>query len=109
MGNDKRKKIRFLKKEEDWNWQGETINSYSLKQLKDHEINFGSSFIECFKVYKSLFKIQQLTTKIKRIKVFLKWLADDEKFRLSNNQHNIFLISNCFNLLIKTIIVYKII
>merc|ERR1739838_714412 len=51
--NDKKKKIRFIKKEEDWNWEGETINVYSFKQLKDHEINFSYSFIEYFKVYKS--------------------------------------------------------
>ena len=102
------KKIKFIKKEEEWNWQGETINIYSFKQLKDYEINFGSSFIECFKVYKSLFKVQNLSTKIKRIKIFLKWLASNENFILSNNQHRIFLIVNYFNLLIKIVTKYKI-
>ena len=102
------KKIRFIKKEEDWNWQGETINIYSFKQLKDYEINFSSSFIEYFKVYKSLFKIQNLSTKIKRIKIFLKWLSSNENFSLRHNQHRIFLLVNCFNLLIKTITKYKI-
>jgi DNA-directed RNA polymerase subunit beta len=106
--SDKKKKVRFIKKEEDWNWQGETINIYSFKQLKNSEINFSSSFIEYFKVYKSLFKIQNLSTKIKRIKIFLKWLAYTENFILHNNQHRIFLIVNSFNLLIKTIIKYKI-
>nr|YP_010215332.1 RNA polymerase subunit beta [Thalassiosira profunda]UBQ34813.1 RNA polymerase subunit beta [Thalassiosira profunda] len=102
------KKIRFIKKEEDWNWQGETINIYSFKQLKDYEINFSSSFIEYFKVYKSLFKIQNLSTKIKRIKIFLKWLSSNESFFVSHNQHRIFLLVNCFNLLIKTVTKYKI-
>jgi len=106
--NDKKKKVRFIKKEEDWNWQGETINSYSFKQLKNYEINFSSSFIEYLKIYKSLFKIQNLSTKIKRIKIFLKWLAGNENFILEGNQQRIFLIINCFNLLIKTIIKYKI-
>ena len=106
--SDKKKKVRFIKKEEDWNWQGETINTYSFKQLKNYEINFSSSFIEYFKVYKSLFKIQNLSTKIKRIKIFLKWLASNENFILQGNQHRIFLIVNCFNLLIKTIVKYKI-
>ena len=105
---DKKKKVRFIKKEEDWNWQGETINTYSFKQLKNYEINFSSSFIEYLKVYKSLFKIQNLSTKIKRIKIFLKWLASNEDFILEGNQHRIFLIVNCFNLLIKTIVKYKI-
>ena len=106
--SDKKKKVRFIKKEEDWNWQGETINIYSFKQLKNYEINFSSSFIEYLKVYKSLFKIQNLSTKIKRIKIFLKWLASNEDFILQGNQHRIFLIVNCFNLLIKTIVKYKI-
>ena len=106
--NDKKKKIRFIKKEEDWNWQGETINSYSFKQLKDYEINFSFSFIEYFKIYKSLFKIQNLSIKKTRIKVFLKWLVCNENFVLLDNKHRIFLIVNCFNLLIKTVIKYKI-
>ena len=106
--SDKKKKVRFIKKEEDWNWQGETINIYSFKQLKDYELNFSSSFIEYIKVYKSLFKIDDLSTKIKRIRIFLKWLACNENFVLRGNQHRLFLIVNCFNLLIKTITKYKI-
>jgi len=105
--NDKKKKIKFIKKEEDWNWQGETIKSYSFKELKNYEINFGSSFIEYFKVYKSLFKIKNLSTKRKRIKIFLKWLTSNEHFVLLDNQHRIFLIINSFNLLTKTITKYK--
>ena len=106
--SDKKKKLRFIKKEEDWNWQGETINIYSFKQLKNYEINFSSSFIEYLKVYKSLFKIENLSAKIKRIKIFLKWLACNENFILQGNEHRIFLIVNCFNLLIKTVVKYKI-
>lgn len=106
--SDKKKKIKFIKNEEHWNWQGETINIYSFKQLKNYEINFSSSFIEYFKVYKSLFKIENLSTKIKRIKIFLKWLACNENFILKGNEQIIFLIVNCFNLLTKTIIKYKI-
>jgi len=106
--SDKKKKIRFIKKEEDWNWQGETINIYSFKQLKDYEITFSSSFIEYVKVYNSLIKIENLSTKIKRIKIFLKWLTCNENFILPDNQHRILLITNCFNLLMKAIIKYKI-
>ena len=105
--NDKKKKVKFIKKEEDWNWEGETINIYSFKQLKDDEINFGSSFIEYFKVYKSLFKIQNLSTKIKRIKILLKWLRSNKNFLLLYNNDN-FLILDYFNLLLRTITKYKI-
>ena len=38
----------------------------------------------------------------------MKWLASNENFILQGNQHRIFLIVNCFNLLIKTIVKYKI-
>jgi DNA-directed RNA polymerase subunit beta len=106
--SDKKKKIKFIKKEEDWNWQGETINVYSFKQLKNYEINFSSSFIEYIKVYKSLIKIENLSTKIKRIKIFLKWLVCNENFILLNNENRILLVVNCFNLLVKTITKYKI-
>lgn len=96
------------KNKENWSWLGETINIYSFKQLKDSEIKFTSSFIEYFKIYKSLFKIQNLSTKIKRIRIFLKWLAYSEDFIFSNNEQRIFLTVNCFNLLTKTVAKYKI-
>jgi DNA-directed RNA polymerase subunit beta len=105
--NDKKKRIRFIKKEEEWSWQGETINIYSFKELKDYEINFSSSFIEYFKIYKNLFKTQNILLKKKQIKIFLKWLVCNENFILLENQHRIVLIINCFNLLIKTITKYK--
>merc|ERR1712194_898796 len=105
--NDKKKRIWFIKKEEDWNWQGETINVYLFRQLKENEVNFSYSFIEYFKVYKSLFKIQNVSVKIKRIKIFLKWLAGNENFILSNNKHTTFLTVHFFNFLIKTITKYK--
>ena len=106
--NDKKKKIHFIKKEEDWNWKGETINSYSFKQVKNYQINFSFSLIEYFKIYKSLFTIQNLSIKRKQIKIFLKWLVYSEKFLLLNNEHRLFLIVNYFNLLVKTITKYKI-
>ena len=98
---------RWFKKE-DWNWQGETINVCLFKQLKKDEVNFNYSFIEYFKVYKSLFKLQNVSTKRKRIKIFLKWLAGNENFMLSNNKHTTSLTVHFFNFLIKTITKYKI-
>ncbi len=105
---DKKKKIRFIKKEEYWNWKGESLNIYSFKQIKDYEIDFSTSFVEHFKVYNDLFKIRHLSTKIKRIKIFLKWLACNNKFSLPNKKHLIFLLINSFNLLSRTIVKYKI-
>ena len=106
--SDKKKKIRFIRKEEYWNWKGKSINLYSFKQIKEHEIKFSYSFIDYFKVYKSLFKATDLSIKIKRIKIFFKWLTCNEKFIITNNKNLIFYIINSFNLLTKIIINYKI-
>lgn len=104
----KKKKIRFIKKEEYWNWKGESINSHSFKELKQYETNFSNSFIEYFKVYTNFLKIENLSEKLKRIKIFLKWLLLNNRIVLSNNKQIIFSIINSFNLLSKTIIKYKI-
>lgn len=105
---DKKKKVRFIKKEEYWNWTGESLNNSSLKQIKDNEIIFSSSFVEHFKIYKSFFKITNLSQKIKRIKIFLKWLTSNKKFIVIDNKHLVLSIINCFNLLLKLLIKYKI-
>jgi DNA-directed RNA polymerase subunit beta len=106
--SDKKKKIRFIKKEEDWNWQGETINLYSFKQIKDYEMSFSLSFIECFKVYKSLFQTNSVNTKLKRINVYLKWLKFLLHTNHSKNRNRTSLIIKCFNLLTQIIITHKI-
>ena len=106
--SDKKKKIRFIKKEEDWNWQGEAINLYSFKQIKDYEMNFSLSFIECFKVYKTLFQTDNLYTKLKRINIYLKWLKFLLHTNHSKNRDRTSLIIKCFNLLIQTIVTHKI-
>ena len=106
--SDKKKKIRFIKKEEDWNWQGETINLYSFKQIKNYEISFSLSFIECFKVYKSLFQTNNVNTKLKRINVYLKWLKFLLHTNHSKNKNRTSLIIKCFNLLTQIIITHKI-
>ena len=106
--SDKKKKIRFIKKEEDWNWQGEAINLYSFKQIKDYEINFSLSFIECFKVYKSLIETNNLSTKLKRINIYLKWLKFLLHANHPKNPSQISLIVKCFNLLTQLLVISKI-
>nr|YP_010200933.1 RNA polymerase subunit beta [Skeletonema marinoi]UAM91420.1 RNA polymerase subunit beta [Skeletonema marinoi] len=106
--SDKKKKIRFIKKEEDWNWQGEAINLYSFKQIKDYEMNFSLSFIECFKVYKSLLQTNDLNTKLKRINIYLKWLKFLLHTNHPKNRDRTSLIVKCFNLLTQTIVTHKI-
>nr|YP_009093167.1 RNA polymerase beta subunit [Roundia cardiophora]AIR75840.1 RNA polymerase beta subunit [Roundia cardiophora] len=107
--NGKSKTIKFIKKEEYWNWEGETINLYSFKQLKDNEIDFSLSFIEYFKLYKSLFGILgKPKTKLKRIKIFLRWLSNNKNFTLDETKNIIVSLTNSFNLFIKTLAKYNI-
>ena len=106
--SDKKKKIRFIKKEEDWNWQGEAINLYSFKQIKDYEMDFSLSFIECFKVYKTLIQTDNLNIKLKRINIYLKWLKFLLHTNHPKNKDRITLIVKCFNLLTQTIVTHKI-
>ena len=106
--SDKKKKIRFIKKEEDWNWQGEAINLYSFKQIKDYEMDFSLSFIECFKVYKSLIQTDNVNIKVKRINIYLKWLKFLLHTNHPKNKDRITLIVKCFNLLTQIIVTQKI-
>jgi DNA-directed RNA polymerase subunit beta len=107
--SDKKKKIRFIKKEEDWNWEGEAINLYSFKQIKDYEMNFSLSFIECFKVYKSLLQTDNLDIKLKRINIYLKWLKFLLHTNHPKNKDRTTLIVKCFNLLTQIIVTHKIV
>ena len=105
--NNQKNKRRFFKKKEKWSWQSETINVYLFKQAKDDNIDLNYSFIEYFKVYKSLFNVQNFSKKINRIKIFLKWLAGNENCKLLTNKQTIFLTINFFNFLTKTVRKYK--
>ena len=78
--NPENKKIRFVKKEENWSWQARSIDVHLFKQVKDNDITLSYSFLEYFKVYKTLFNTQNLYKKTNRIKIFLKWLAGNENF-----------------------------
>jgi len=108
--SDKNKKIKFIKKEEYWNWDGQPINLYSFREIKEQEINFSSLFIEHFKIYKNLLILPDSSTKIKRIKIFLKWLGSksNNKLKKSSTKYKVLSFINSFNLLIKTINKYKI-
>ncbi len=105
--SDKKKKIKFIRTEEYWNWKGDSINRYSFKEIKENDVKFNTSFIEHFKIYKSLTKVNNVVIKKKRIKIFLKWLAYNDTTRLRKNKAIIYDLINSFNLLTKATIKYK--
>ena len=91
----------------EWNWVGKPINSYSFKQIKDTENEFGSLLIEHFKIYNYFLRIKNFSNKVKRIKLFLRWkLLKNHSISLINKERILSLI-NSFNLLLKIISKYK--
>jgi DNA-directed RNA polymerase subunit beta len=87
-------------------WQTNSIYYYSIKYLNQTETPSSIYFLQCFKLYRTISKIINSESKIKLIKVFLKWLI------LKNNSLNIktdkiiFLITY-FNFLLKLLIKYE--
>lgn len=106
--NPENKEIRFIQSIEYWGWEAKPINVQLFKNRKHNDTTLDYSFLEYFKVYKTLFNIQNLYKKTKRIKIFLKWLAGNKNFRLSKDKQTIILTINFFNFLLKTITKYKI-
>lgn len=104
---DRKKRIRFIKNEEYWNWQGESLNLYCFKQINGYENKFSDTFIEYFKIYNCFSKIVNFSGKVKRIKIFLKWFSSNDQFRLGNHKCTIESIIKSFNLLAKIILKYK--
>ena len=91
----------------EWNWVGKPINSYSFKQIKDTENEFGSLLIEHFKIYNYFLRIKNFSNKVKRIKLFLRWkLLKNHSISLINKERILSLI-NSFNLLLKIMSKYK--
>jgi DNA-directed RNA polymerase subunit beta len=108
LTTDKKKKIKFIKKEEYWNWIGKAINTSSFKEIKSTENKFSNSLIEHFKIYNYFSKTKNFSTKVSRIKIFFKWKKLDKYFINSINKKRILSIINLFNLLLKISIQYKV-
>jgi len=93
----------------DWDWIGNSINSYSFKEIKNNEKEFSDLLIENFKIYHYFSKIENFSTKTRRIKTFLRWKFLCNQLTLSSdNNEKMFALINLFNLLLKTLSKYKI-
>nr|AWT38978.1 RNA polymerase beta subunit [Eunotogramma sp.] len=100
-----KKSYRPTSEYEEWfQWKAEPIHLYSFKQLKQNELISSFDFMVSFKIYKSTLKIVKSGTKLKRIKLFLKWLKQNNNVPLSTSLE----LLNSFNFLLKTLIRYKI-
>jgi len=92
-----------------WNWIGQSINSYSFKQIRQNENEFSEVLIEHFKIYNYFSKIKDFSTKIKQIKLFLKWKSLKNQSLSPSNKEKILSLVNSFNLLLKIISKYKVV
>ena len=82
------------------NWSNNDIYYYSLEYLKKTERTFSFSFLQYFRIYRSLAKIFKIQSKIQLIQTFLKWLKNNLK--LSKNKfkfHKLEYIVKYFNFL----------
>ena len=62
-------------------WTSNSVYYYSIQYLKKKEQNSSFYFFQFFKLYKTILKISKHNSKIKLIKLFLKW------FKLQNQNH----------------------
>ena len=64
-------------------WNRNSIYYYSVQYLKKKEQSSSFYFLQCFKLYRTIVKISNHNSKVKLVKLFLKW------FQLQNNFLNL--------------------
>jgi DNA-directed RNA polymerase subunit beta len=92
-------------------WNSSPIYYYSIQYLKKKEQSSSFYFFQCFKLYRTIVRTSKHNSKVKLIKLFLKW------FRLQNNFMNfkihvekdkIVYLVRYYNFLSKLLIKYEI-
>nr|UYC30549.1 RNA polymerase subunit beta [Lithodesmium undulatum] len=98
-------KFYFAEKEDKttWYWTKNSIFNYSFNYLQQNESNFSFYFLEFFKIYRIVLTTFPYKTKLKRIKLLLKWLKLKQNELTSQNSSQVL---NYFNVLVKTLIKY---
>jgi DNA-directed RNA polymerase subunit beta len=79
------------------NWDNNSIYYYSIQSLKEANKNSSTSFLQCFKFYRSISKILNSKSKDKLIQFFLKWL----KLQTNTQGFNDVLVKDKINYLLK--------
>ena len=88
-------------------WQSNSLYYYSIKYLQQKITPSSLYFLQCFKLYRILLKLNNSQLKSKSIKLFLKWLIlKNDSFNFKMNKV-IFLIKY-LNSLLKLLIKYEI-
>ena len=92
------------------NWTNNSISYYSIKSLKEANTNSSSSFLQCFKFYRSISKSSNYKSKDKLIQFFLKWLkfqTNTQNFNNSLSKDKINYLLKYFQFLLKLLLKYQ--
>ena len=92
-------------------WQNTFIYYYSIKYLKKAENDSSFYFLQCFKLYRAISKVNQTQAKIQLIQLFLKWLKlkNNSLYSKTNSiSRNTTYLLKYFNFLFKTLIKYEV-
>ena len=88
-------------------WKNDSIYYYSLKYLKDLQKSSSFYFLQTFKLYRTISKTNDLNSKIKLVKLFIKWIKLNNNTNTNSSEKISYLIYS-FNFLIKLLIKYDI-
>ena len=88
-------------------WQSNSIYYYSIKYLQKETQTSSIYFLQCFKLYQILSKLNNSNQKSKLIKLFLKWLVLKTN-SFDNKVEKFGFLIKYFNFLLKLLIKYEI-
>ena len=91
-------------------WKNNSIYYYSIQYLKRKEITSSFSFLQYFKLYRTIAKISTYHSRIKLIQLFLKWLKLQNNFLdFKNNlgKKKILYLIKYYNFLVQLLIKYE--
>ena len=92
-------------------WNNNSIYYYSIQYLKKKEQNPSFYFLQSFKLYKTIVNTSNHNSKIKLIKLFLKWFKLQTKFlnfKLNFEKDKIIYLVKYYNFLSQLLIKYEI-
>ena len=92
-------------------WNSGPIYYHSIQYLKKKEQNSSIYFFQCFKLYKTIVKISDHNSKIKLIKLYLKWFKFQNNFlnfKINLEKDKIIYLVEYYNFLAKLLIKYEI-